>query len=119
MSKELGILIKRLREENGYRSLRSFAKRIGKSPTFLCKVEHGEAVPSAETLDKIGNWLGSKEEIFQAAGKIAPEIAQLLKEPEVMRLLWKISRMTATEKARQLQEAWQECRIGLSRIYGD
>ena len=98
MSKKLGDLIKKLRKEKGYKSLRSFAKAIEKSPTFICKLERGECVPGVETLEKMGNMLGSKEEIFRLANKVEPELERLVKEPETACFLRKVSKMSSKDR---------------------
>jgi transcriptional regulator with XRE-family HTH domain len=58
--------------------MRSFARALRKSPTFVWKVEHGRAVPGNDTLEKMAVLLGHRDEIFQAARRIPPEIADIL-----------------------------------------
>lgn len=94
----LGNLIKKLREEKGYSSLRSFAKAVGKSPTFMWKVEQEEAVPGVETLNKIVELLGHKDEIFKAADRVQPEIENIIKEDDVVYFLRKVSQMPSADR---------------------
>lgn len=99
MSKELGKLIQKLRREKGFKSLRSFAKAAGKSPTFICFVEQGSAVPSVETLEILAELLDHRDEIFQAAEKVQPEIEKsLVEDSQNTRIYRKILDLTSQEK---------------------
>lgn len=99
-------LLKELRAKKGL-SLRGLAKAIGKSPAFLCKVERGGSTAGKDTLLKISEILGSKEEIFVAAGKIEPEIERILEEKEVRDFLRKISALPVEERKNRLKEIFQ------------
>ncbi len=54
----IGVNIKRLREDK-HITLRSFAKNVDISPSFLSQVETGKALPSLDTLKSIANNLGT------------------------------------------------------------
>jgi len=54
----IGVNIKRLREDKQL-TLRSFAKNVDISPSFLSQVETGKALPSLDTLKSIANNLGT------------------------------------------------------------
>lgn len=87
-------LIKELREKKGL-SLRALASAINRSPTFLSEIERGTRKPSQETLASLAATLGSAEELFLAAGLVAPEVKKALADTKVYRL---ISRLSLLEK---------------------
>jgi transcriptional regulator with XRE-family HTH domain len=68
--------IRKARERHPeYKSLRAFARALGKSPSWVSKMERGIEKPSPETLLKIAQLLGLGQEIlFQIAGMIEPDI---------------------------------------------
>ena len=68
MTKELGILIARLREQKGL-SQRKLAKQIGYSPTYIAKIETGNQRGSHTILWKLARALKVKPDlVFTAAG---------------------------------------------------
>jgi len=85
--------------------MRSFAAALGKSPTFIWKVEHGEVMPGQETLSKMAGILGSEQEIFDAARRLEPDIKDLMDDPLVRAFLRKISKMSTVERAEFLRDA--------------
>ena len=98
MGHELGDFISRLRREKGFATLRSFAKALGKSPTFMWKVERGESIPGADTLNKISELLGHRDELFSAARKTQPEIADMVRDPEVAYVVKALSKLGTNKK---------------------
>ena len=56
--KIIGVNIKRLREEKRI-TLRTFAKNVNISPSFMSQIETGKAQPSLETLKHIANSLST------------------------------------------------------------
>ena len=79
MPSKLGKLIQRNREEKNL-GLREFAGHIGKSPSFVVKLEKDEEVPAVkeETLLRIADVLGLNPDIVMAAaaklpGKLRPK----------------------------------------------
>lgn len=105
MPEQLGELIQRLRKAKGFRSMRSFASALGKSPTFLWKVEHGQVVPGQETLSDMARILGYEQEIFDAARRLEPKIQDLMADPLVRGFLRRISKMSVVERAEFLRDA--------------
>jgi transcriptional regulator with XRE-family HTH domain len=54
---ELGIQLRRLRQENGL-TLRALAEKIGKSESYLSRLENGQINPTLGALKRIGDALG-------------------------------------------------------------
>lgn len=78
MAKQLGDRIRELRSEHPiYKSLRQFAEKLGKSPSWVSKVERNLEKPGAETLTLIARLLDAKaDELFQLAAQIEPEVEE-------------------------------------------
>lgn len=98
MSKEFGEFIKKKRIELGFTSGRKFAELIGKSPSFLCRMEKGEVAPGTETLEKLNSIIGNKDELYKLANKIQPEVLKMIKDNEIIDLLNRISRLSPEKK---------------------
>lgn len=73
---KLGDRIRALREQNEtYRSLRHFAAALGKSPSWVSKVERNEEKPGRETLKQIAELLDADQaELFMLAEQLEPEV---------------------------------------------
>jgi len=78
LSTKLGDHIRELRLNHPiYKSLRQFAEKLGKSPSWVSKVERNIEKPGAETLTEIARLLGtSAEELFQLASQLEPDVEQ-------------------------------------------
>jgi transcriptional regulator with XRE-family HTH domain len=108
----LGDRIRELREANDtYRSLRHFANALGKSPSWVSKLERNEERPGDETLILIARLLNADQaELFELARRLEPDVHQGLAERygELSGLLRTIKSMPAdkveelTAQARQL-----------------
>lgn len=86
-----GETLRRLREkrrkDDDRFTLRQFAKAMGVSPTYLCKVEKGNfPPPSEERIISIAKGLGEDPDTLLAlAGKVDPNLIKIiLKHPQVM-----------------------------------
>jgi transcriptional regulator with XRE-family HTH domain len=77
---QLGDLIRSWREEvPEYLSLRRFADALGKSPSWLSKVERNLEVPGDETLIEIANLLKRDvNKLFEVARRLHPEVKEPL-----------------------------------------
>jgi len=81
--KEFGSKLRRLRTDAGF-TLRKFAIAIGKSPTYISRIERGDFdPPSEETLKTIARVLDqNQDEYLASAGKISSDLVKIiLKNP--------------------------------------
>jgi transcriptional regulator with XRE-family HTH domain len=92
----IGKIIRDGRERHpDYTSLRKFALSIGKTPSWLSKVERGIETPSPETLAIIAQKLDlSTPVLFWAAGMIEPDIEAFIHQ-EYITVSREIRRMMA------------------------
>lgn len=63
--KEIGITLKKAREEKGY-TVRSFATEVGLSPTTVTRIENGLISPGLKVLISISEKLGMEIRIEKA-----------------------------------------------------
>ena len=76
----------RRREGDPSFSLRQLAQRIGVEPSFLSKVERGEAAPpSEEKILRLARELGEDQDVLLAlAGKVSTDLQEVIrKRPEL------------------------------------
>jgi transcriptional regulator with XRE-family HTH domain len=79
-----------LRERDGSYSVRQVAQRIGVEPSFLSKVERGEAPPPSEAkIQALARELGEDPDVLLAlAGKVSSDLqAAIRKRPELFATL--------------------------------
>ncbi len=78
---EFGDWLRKARTEKGV-TLRKFAEMVGKSPTYISKIERGDFdPPSEETIRTIAKELGQDENlVLGMAGKISDEIRDIITE---------------------------------------
>jgi transcriptional regulator with XRE-family HTH domain len=97
-NKALGERLRDLRSRCvAYRSLRQFAEAIGKSPSWLSKVERGCETPSTETLLLMCSLLDADTRyIFFLARKIEPEVenALLARYEELSPIVWMVESLS-------------------------
>jgi transcriptional regulator with XRE-family HTH domain len=84
------------------RSLREVASRVGISPAYLSRIEHGkEGPPSPEVILELCKSLNAEPDaLFPLTQKADPEIVRFLGEqPQVLRLIryLKLGKFTETE----------------------
>lgn len=74
-----GSYLKHWRGERGF-TLRRMAESLQVDPSYLSRLERGDiASPSDDVLDRLPQVLEkSREEIYLAAGRITPELAEIL-----------------------------------------
>jgi transcriptional regulator with XRE-family HTH domain len=105
---DFGKRIRRLRTERKI-SLRSFAKTIGISPTYLSKVERGEFPPPAEARVKaIAEALMlDSDELLALAGKVASDLPDIIqRRPREMATFLRTARgLSAADIERLTKEA--------------
>ena len=83
-------------------SLRTFARALGKSPTFISKMERGEGpLPGEETIRKMAAISGKDPDVLLAmADKVAADVlAVIIKQPAYARFI--------RETAHLSKEQWQ------------
>lgn len=78
---EFGDWLRNARSEKGV-TLRKFAEMVGKSPTYISKIERGDFdPPSEETIRIIARELGQDENlVLGMAGKVSEEIKDIITE---------------------------------------
>src|SRR3972149_10451633 len=88
--RELGTNLKKLREQAGLNQ-RELAERVGVDYSYLSKIENGVmSPPSQELIIKLAEVLqADKDELLTLAGKVPADIAQMLKNLEVIQSLRK------------------------------
>jgi transcriptional regulator with XRE-family HTH domain len=71
-----------LREQDPHFSVRRLAQRIGVQPSYLSKVERGEASPPSEaTIVRLAQELGEDVDILLAlAGKVSSDLQQVIRK---------------------------------------
>jgi transcriptional regulator with XRE-family HTH domain len=75
----IGAHLKQLRLASEYRSLRSFAKALGKTPSWWSKVESGEETPGADTLAHAAALLKvDADELLLLAGRLPADVKAIL-----------------------------------------
>jgi len=98
----LGDFIRDLRLKKKF-SMYDLAKRIGCSPSYIGKLENGQSTISIETLEKLANVLGRREELFCFAQKIPPEIKKTIFTLDVIEFLQDLSTLPVEERQKLLQ----------------
>ncbi|MFC2069986.1 helix-turn-helix domain-containing protein [Chloroflexota bacterium] len=85
---EFGIKLKELRKQAGI-SQRRLANKIGVNFSYLSKIESGKMPPPSEqVIIRLAEVLDAdKDELLTLAGKIPPDIAQILKNREALQIL--------------------------------
>jgi transcriptional regulator with XRE-family HTH domain len=78
-------LLRRLREQRG-ESLRSVARSLGVTPSYLSRVERGEKAASLGLQERASSYYGIESEMLTAAGGLIPEdIVEILRRhPKVI-----------------------------------
>jgi len=82
--------------------LRTFAKALGKSPTFISKMERGEGpLPGEETIRKMAAIFGKNPDVLLGMGdKVAADVlAIIIKQPAYARFI--------RESVHLTKEQWQ------------
>ncbi|BDI29372.1 hypothetical protein CCAX7_14230 [Capsulimonas corticalis] len=99
MNNNLGEFIRSRRIELGHESMRRFARRIGRSPSWLSKVERGEERPGAETLLILARELNVEMAVFFAVAQvIEPDLYEAIVQdyenlaPQIRELIHKVAR---------------------------
>ena len=84
IKQEFGEWLRKARTEKGV-TLRKFSEMVGKSPTYISRVELGEWPPPSErTIKVIARKLGQDEDmILGMAGKISSEIIDIITKSPV------------------------------------
>ncbi|MBI4303543.1 MAG: helix-turn-helix domain-containing protein [Chloroflexi bacterium] len=86
--KEFGARLRELRKLTGL-SQRELAQKVGVSFTYLSKLENGTMPPPSDRIMfSLAEALGAdKDELMTLAGRIPPDILELLKDKETLKLL--------------------------------
>ncbi|MFC2002196.1 PGF-pre-PGF domain-containing protein [Chloroflexota bacterium] len=87
-AKKFGARLRELRTRSGM-TQRELAERVNVDFTYLSKIENGVMPPPSEKviLQLAASLNTDKDELLTLAGKIPPDIAQMLKERETLQLL--------------------------------
>jgi transcriptional regulator with XRE-family HTH domain len=80
---EFGYYARQLRQQrhgvNNRYSIRQLARRIGVEPTYLSKIERGDANPSEEMIERLAAELGEDADVLLArAGRVASDIREII-----------------------------------------
>ena len=80
---EFGYYARQLRQQrhevNRRYSIRQLARRIGVEPTYLSKIERGDADPSEEMIERLAAELGEDTDVLLArAGRVASDIREII-----------------------------------------
>lgn len=106
-----GQTLRRLREEAGI-SLRSFAKMVERTPTYISKIERDEFDPPAEeVIREMARILKQDaDDMISLAGRIPSDLPELIKQQpkEIAVFLRTAKRLSAEE--------WQEVNAALTKI---
>ena len=86
--KEFGVRLRELRKQAGL-TQRELADRVNVDFSYLSKIESGAVPPPSEKviLQLVEALNADKDELTILAGKIPPDIAQILKNPETLQHL--------------------------------
>ncbi|MBA7666249.1 hypothetical protein ES703_74328 [subsurface metagenome] len=87
-AQEFGARIRQLRKQSGM-TLRELAEKVNIDFTYLSKIENGAVPPpSDKVISKLAKALNAvKDELLILAGKIPPELVQILKNKETLQRL--------------------------------
>ncbi len=111
MAAQLGDRIRELRLAHPiYKSLRHFADQLGKSPSWVSKLERNLEKPGRDTLQEIARMLGADaDELFALADQIAPDVEQtiLTRGPQVVGLLRTLHSLSP-DQIRELEQKARE-----------
>jgi transcriptional regulator with XRE-family HTH domain len=111
LASKLGDRIRELRLEHPiYKSLRHFADQLGKSPSWVSKVERNLEKPGRETLLEIARMLNvPADELFQLADQLAPDVEESLisRSMEVSGLLRTLKFLTP-QQIKELEKKAEE-----------
>jgi transcriptional regulator with XRE-family HTH domain len=106
INQTFGQYLRKAREAKGV-SLRKFAEKVGKTPTYISKIERDEldTKPSEELVEKIAKELGADfDELIILAGRIPSELPDIINQRphEMTALLRTASKMKPKELAELL-----------------
>ncbi len=77
---EFGDILRELRTKEGV-GIKRLAPELGVSYSYLSKLENNEIGPSKDLIDKIAKYFDyDRDQLLLAAGKIPPEILQILQD---------------------------------------
>ncbi|MFH1031675.1 MAG: helix-turn-helix domain-containing protein, partial [Chloroflexota bacterium] len=87
-NKQFGMRIRELRQQARL-SQRELSKKVGIDFTYLSKMENGLLPPPSEkVIQRLAETLGiNKDELLSLGGKIPSDIAEMLKNPEILERL--------------------------------
>src|SRR6267142_873873 len=77
---EFGQILRKLRTKSGL-GIKRLAPELDVSYTYLSKLENNEIYPSAELVDRVAQYFDyDRDALLLSAGKIPPEILEILRE---------------------------------------
>lgn len=110
-TRQFGARVRELRENKAHSdpafSLRSFARTLGLSPTFISMVERGDMQPpKAENIKKMAELLEcDADELLALANKVDPELETIIKEnPATVPNLLRMVRGMGTEQVKSVKD---------------
>jgi HTH-type transcriptional regulator, competence development regulator len=75
-----GSILRQLRDNSGT-GIKRLAPELGVSYTYLSKLENGVTVPSDEFIERVAKYFHyNKDHLLLAAGKVPPEVLEILRE---------------------------------------
>ena len=86
---KFGYYARQLRQQrhgvNNRYSIRQLARRIGVEPTYLSKIERGDADPSEEMILRLAAELGEDTDVLLArAGRVASDIREIIAQRPIL-----------------------------------
>jgi len=77
---EFGEILRQLRGQKNL-GIKRLAPELGVSYTYLSKLENNDIRPSEELVERIAQYFGyDKDRLLLSAGKVPPEILEILRE---------------------------------------
>lgn len=101
-----GQTLRQLREETGI-SLRSFAKMVDRTPTYISKIERDELAPPAEDVikDMARILKQDVDDMIALAGRVPSDLPEIIKrQPKEMALMLRSAKKLSASQLQEITE---------------